>query len=114
MCSIILNKINKDLTNIVRGFLLPINFENKYSSIISIKNVKNNDFLQQCYYIQLKRAFPQKKYEIFKRDVLYRYMTFKVDKINMNDYIFTENKHIYNYICYISCIYFFVNSSFKL
>jgi len=60
MCSIILTKINKDLTSIVREYLSL----NQYKpDIFQLKenydDLRYNQFLTKCHFLQMKRRFPQ-------------------------------------------------------
>jgi hypothetical protein len=59
MCSIILNKINKDLVSIIREYLTR---KSHHSNIILIKNPYESELLLQCYLFQLRRTFPQKNH----------------------------------------------------
>lgn len=111
MCSVsatLKTKINKDLTNIVREYLLPIK-----TKIIISSNPYNNEFLKQCYLLQMKRTFPQKHYNILKEkcsDII----EFKIPYLNRirwnNTYIFAENQHIDKYLLTgMTCMYFIIN-----
>lgn len=118
MCSIISCKINKDLINIIRSFLLTSKNELKeeYSKIISTdviyKEYENDilsELLRKCYLLQMKRRFPQKEYI-----VEYECVKFHIPNLSNildTDPIFTENKYINSYIHireWESTIYFFV------
>lgn len=103
MCSIISCKINKDLTNIIREYLLPIRNElkEKYNKVICMKQYYN-EFLCKCYLFQFKRTFPQKEYKIVKNS-FYDIINFKISNLkqirwNNELYIFRENQYINRYI----------------
>lgn len=99
MCSILLSvsgnfgrtKINKDLISIIREYLLPIKDKKKYSEVISLDYYSY--FLRQCYFLQLKRTFPQKH-------KIYEEIRFDISKKDRKGYLFTENKYLYLYIAY--------------
>lgn len=103
MCSIIVNKINKDLISIIREYLLPLNVKEKYSEVISVRvlherfNDNLSELLRKCYLFKMKRRFPQKEYIVDR----YNQMIFSIPNlsdIRDNDHIFTENTHINSYI----------------
>lgn len=103
MCSVIITKINKYLINIIGEYLSPINVKGKFSEIISIKNPYNY-FLRKCYFLQLKRTFPQNDYKI--RDSKIKFNVSSVFE-KRDQYIFKENEFIGYYInSYKHHIYF--------
>ena len=103
MCSIINGKINKDLINIVRSYLVK---ENLKTSIYSI------EILRWYFLIKLKQRFPQKKYvkKYFKE---YNCISFKINnlrEIRDSDPIFDDIRINY-FVCYdygTSNIQFFI------
>lgn len=111
MYSILNNKITKDLTSIVSQYLLTSNIKNKekFSEIISLNYPHNSIFLNQCYFLQLKRTFPQTLEEDLNSFSL---RTFKFNIKNLMDiryqhYVFVENKYINSYIStFVDYIYF--------
>src|SRR5271156_1189930 len=99
MCSIIPDKINKYLTNIVREYLLI----NKETVIKNYSNIhlpeyegKLPYFLERCYLLQLKRTFPQPHYHL-KNNYIKFYIP-NLQTLIENHYIFTKNEYIYYYI----------------
>lgn len=105
MCSILLNKINKDLTSIIREYLLYR--KEKYSNIISIKNPYESELLLQCYLFQLRRTFPQKNYYTPHNRVL----LFSIDLLSIiknEHYIFTQNEHIHKFISIFGNYLYFI------
>jgi hypothetical protein len=112
MCSILYVgeiKINKYLISISREYLLISNenVKNNYSKVISLKYSWDNDFLKQCYLLQMKRKFPQKHYWVNNQGcILFK----NIDKTIYINPIYTENKYMDHYITLFKyCVYFIFN-----
>lgn len=86
MCSILsyYRKINENLINIVKNYLLPDKniLEHKLSENIKFykESVYPNEFLKYYYLIKLKQKFPQKHYNIINNDKT-KYIIFKIDQL---------------------------------
>lgn len=76
MCSILDNIILKDLTSIVREYLLPN--KNKYD-IVSEYYIL--EFMNKYYLLQMKRLYPQKEYIIHNSN----YYHSQLIKFNVSD-----------------------------
>jgi|SRR5271156_1391477 len=71
MCSIIVNKINKDLINIIREYLLPIKeyikkVHNENTKIDIYTETKLSKINTQYIYFDLKRKYPETKLSIYR------------------------------------------------
>jgi len=65
MCSVIINKINKDLTNIIREYLL-FNYKEKYNQIVKARIYTGiSSIKSQYFYLWLKRNYSQKEMLIY-------------------------------------------------
>ena len=112
MCSILTNIIRKDLTNIIREYLSidKVKVKDNFLCIFQKEyfHLPCNEFLEQCYFLQLKRTFPQKHYN---RDNVGRikFHIVNLSEIFKKDYIFTQNYFMGYYMLYdsfLSTIYF--------
>lgn len=101
MCSILTNIIKKDLTSIVRSYLM----KNTEKIILNVN--EPTEFVNKYFLIKMKRRFPQSHYG--KINTAYNsYIKFNLEPISIDEFLmikmydplFNKNKLIDNFVSF--------------